>query len=178
VGRRAQDTAELFFDSVAVPRANLLGSEGRGLDLLKISLPRERLSIAVSAVAAAELAFSFTLDYCRERRSFGRPIGSHQAIRFELAKMRTELDVARAYIDRVIEAHVAGELSDHAAAGAKRWTTELQFRVLDTCMQLHGGYGYMEEYPIARLWRDGRVQRIYGGTNEIMNDIVGRAMGL
>jgi acyl-CoA dehydrogenase len=178
IGRRAQDTAELFFDDVRVPVANLLGVEGGGLDLLKANLARERLSMAVSAVAVAERAFALTLDHCRERRTFGKPIGSHQAIRFQLADMRIELDVARAYVDRCIAAQVAHELTGDEAAAAKAWTTDLQFALLDRCLQLHGGYGYMEEYPIARLWRDGRVQRIYGGTNEIMREIVGRSLGV
>jgi acyl-CoA dehydrogenase len=178
IGRRAQDTAELFFDDVRVPVTNRLGAEGSGLQLLKANLPRERLSMAVSAVAVSERAFELTLDHCRTRRTFGKPIGSHQAIRFMLADMRTELDVARAYVDRCLIAQVAGELTDHEAAGAKAYATDLQFSLLDRCLQLHGGYGYMEEYPIARMWRDGRVQRIYGGTNEIMRDIVGRALGV
>jgi len=176
IGRRAQDTAELFFDGVRVPAANRLGAEGGGLALLKANLPRERLSMAVSAVAVAERAFALTLEHCQQRQTFGRPIVGHQAIRFMLADMRIELDVARAYVDRCIAAQVAGELSAHEAAGAKAWVTDLQFSLLDRCLQLHGGYGYMEEYPIARMWRDGRVQRIYGGTNEIMRDIVGRAL--
>ncbi|MFT3865109.1 MAG: acyl-CoA dehydrogenase family protein [Solirubrobacterales bacterium] len=178
IGRRAQDTAELFFDDVRVPLGNLLGSEGRGLDLLKANLPRERLSMAVSAVAVGERAFAMTLEHCRDRRTFGKPLGSHQAVRFMLADMRIELDVARTYIDRCIAAQTVGELSAEEAAGAKAWATDLQFSLLDRCLQLHGGYGYMEEYPIARLWRDGRVQRIYGGANEIMRDIVGRGLGV
>ncbi len=176
IGRKAQDTAELFFDDVRVPAGNLLGVEGRGLDLLKTNLARERLSMAVSAVAASEHAFELTLAHCRERQTFGKPIGRHQAVRFVLAEMRMELDATRAYIDRCVMGQVEGELTGHEAAGAKAWATDLQFQVLDRCLQLHGGYGYMEEYPIARLWRDGRVQRIYGGTSEIMRDIVGRAL--
>ncbi len=178
IGRRAQDTAELFFDDVRVPVENLMGSEGGGLALLKTNLPRERLSMAVSAVAVAERAFAMTLEHCQQRRTFGKPIGSHQAIRFMLADMRIELDVARSYIDRCVEAQVAHELTDYEAAGAKAYATDLQFSLLDRCLQLYGGYGYMEEYPIARMWRDGRVQRIYGGTNEIMRDIVGRSLGV
>jgi alkylation response protein AidB-like acyl-CoA dehydrogenase len=142
------------------------------------NLPRERLSIAVSAVAAAEHALELTLDYVRERRAFGQTIGSFQANRFVLAELSTEISVARVYVDRCIEALNAGELTDAEAAGAKVLTTELQFEVLDRCLQLHGGYGYMDEYVISRLWRDGRVQRIYGGTNEIMKEIVGRALGI
>jgi acyl-CoA dehydrogenase len=177
IGRRAQDTAELFFDDVEVPGANRIGEEGRGLQLLKRNLPQERLSMTVSAVAVSEAALALTIDYCREREAFGVPIGSHQANRFALAEMQIQIDVARTYVDRCIEAHVAGALSAEQAAGAKWHTTELQWQILDRCLQLHGGYGYMEEYPIARMWRDGRVQRIYGGTSEIMKEIVGRSMG-
>lgn len=178
VGRRAQDTAELFFDDVAVPEENVLGEPGEGLRYLMRNLPQERLGIAVTAVASAERALELTLEYARERQAFGRPIGSFQANRFLLAELQTEVRVGRAYIDRCIEAHVAGELDAAEAAGAKAWTTEMQFRVIDACVQLHGGYGYMEEYEIARMWRDARVQRIYGGTNEIMREIVGRSLGL
>ena len=178
IGRRAQDTAELFFDQVRVPAANLLGREGDGLRLIMARLPRERLSIAVSAVAAAEHALELTIDYVRERLAFGRPVGSFQANRFALATLATEVAAARAYCDRCITALNAAELTGAEAAGAKAHTTELQFRVLDLCLQLHGGYGYMDEYPISRLWRDGRVQRIYGGTNEVMREIVGRSLGL
>ncbi|CAB4860720.1 unannotated protein [freshwater metagenome] len=178
VGRRWQDTAELFFEDVAVPPENLIGEEGRGLSLLMLNLPQERLSIAITAVATAERALDLTLDYVRERNAFGKPIGSFQANRFSLAEVATEVGIARVYVDRCIEAHIAGELSSEEAAAAKYWTTELEFRVADLGMQLHGGYGYMEEYDIARLWRDCRVERIYGGTTEIMKEIVGRSLGL
>jgi acyl-CoA dehydrogenase len=178
IGRRAQDTAELYFNQVPVPIENRLGEEGHGFPYLMRNLPRERLSIAVSAVAAAEHALELTLNYVRERHAFGQPIGSFQANRFLLAEMKTEVSVARVYVDRCIEAVCAGELTDAEAAGAKAWTTDLQFRVLDNCLQLHGGYGYMSEYAISRLWRDARVQRIYGGTNEVMKEIVGRSLGL
>jgi acyl-CoA dehydrogenase len=178
VGRLAQDTAELFFDDVEVPEENVLGEAGQGLHYLMQNLAQERLSIAVSAVASAERALELTLDYARDRQAFGRPIGSFQANRFTLAELATEVSIARTYIDRCIEAHSDGELSDADAAGAKFWTTELEFRVLDRCVQLHGGYGYMEEYEIARRWRDARVTRIYGGTSEIMKEIVGRSLGL
>ena len=177
IGVHANDTAELFFSDVRVPVANRLGDEGSGFRQLMQKLPQERLSIAVTAVAQAEAAFGWTVDYARERHAFGQPIGSFQHNRFALAEMRTELDIARIYVDRQVESLNAGELSAEDAAKAKWWTTELQWRVLDTCLQLHGGYGYMEEYPIARAWRDGRVQRIYGGTNEIMKEIIGRSLG-
>jgi acyl-CoA dehydrogenase len=178
VGRKAQDTAELFFNGVRVPADNLLGTEGDGLRYLMARLPRERLSIAVSAVAAAEHALDLTLDYVRERHAFGQPVGTFQANRFTLATMSTEIAAARAYVDHCIMALNAGDLSGAEAAGAKAYTSDLQFDVLDRCMQLYGGYGYMSEYPISRLWRDARVQRIYGGTNEVMKEIVGRSLGL
>jgi len=178
IGQHGQDTAELAFEDLHVPRTNLLGEEGQGFGYLVANLPRERLSIALSAVAAAEAAFGWTLDYVRERRAFGQPIGAFQNTRFRMAELRGELDVARAYIDRAIRALVAGELSAEDAATAKWWSTELQGRVLDECVQLYGGYGYMAEYPVARAWADARVTRIYGGTNEIMREIVGRSLGL
>jgi acyl-CoA dehydrogenase len=178
VGRRAQDTAELFFDEVAVGPEDVLGDEGEGLRNLMRNLPQERLSIAVTAVAHAERALEITLAYVRDRKAFGRPVGSFQANRFALAELVTETQAARVYVDRCIEAHVAGELTAEEAAGVKFLTTELEFSVMDRCLQLHGGYGYMEEYEIARMWRDARVQRIYGGTNEIMKEIVGRSLGL
>ena len=178
VGRKAQDTAELFFDDVRVEPEFVIGEAGRGLNHLMRNLPQERLSIAVMAVAAAERALEITLEYVRTRNAFGRPVGSFQANRFTLAELVTETRCARVYTDRCLEAQVARELDAAEAAGLKALTTDLQFRVLDACMQLHGGYGYMEEYEIARMWRDGRVQRIYGGTNEIMKEIVGRSIGL
>jgi alkylation response protein AidB-like acyl-CoA dehydrogenase len=178
VGHRGQDTGELFFEDVEVPSQNVLGEPGRGLHYLMRNLPQERLSMAVYAVAAAERALDITLEYVRTRNAFGKPIGSFQANRFTLAEMATEIGIARAFVDRCIEAQTAGELTDVEAAGAKFWTTELQFRVMDRCVQLHGGYGYMEEYEIARMWRDARVTRIYGGTTEIMKEIVGRSLGL
>ncbi|MGZ4664135.1 MAG: acyl-CoA dehydrogenase family protein [Frankiaceae bacterium] len=176
-GLKAQDTAEAFFTDVQVPAANLLGGEGEGFVHLMRNLPQERLSIAVAAVAVCERALVLTMDYCRTRTAFGKPIGSFQASRFSLAEMATEVSVARVFVDRSIEALNAGELSAPEAAGAKFWTTDLQCRVVDACLQLHGGYGYMSEYEISRLWRDSRVQRLYGGTNEIMKEIVGRSLG-
>jgi alkylation response protein AidB-like acyl-CoA dehydrogenase len=177
VGRRATDTAELFLSDVRVAEENVLGEIGCGFQYLIRNLPRERLAMAISAVASAERALELTLDYARERQAFGKPIGSFQALRFALAEMKTEVEVGRAYVDRCLQAVVDGELTAAEAAGAKFWATELQNRVIDTCLQVHGGYGYMEEYPIARMWRDARVQRIYGGTNEIMREIVGRSLG-
>jgi alkylation response protein AidB-like acyl-CoA dehydrogenase len=178
IGQHAQDTAELSFSEVRVPVANLLGEEGEGFRYLVSNLPQERLSIAASAVSAAEAALGWTLDYVRERRAFGQPIGSFQSSRFTLAEMRTEVEIARVFIDCCAVALNAGDLSAEDAAMAKWWCTDLQGRVVDRCLQLHGGYGYMLEYPIARAFADARVTRIYGGANEIMKEIVGRSMGL
>jgi alkylation response protein AidB-like acyl-CoA dehydrogenase len=178
IGQHSQDTAELSFADVRVPVENLLGEEGEGFRYLVSNLPQERLSIAASAVAAAEAALGWTLDYVRERKAFDQPIGSFQNSRFVLAEIRTETEIARAYIDRCAQALNAGELTAEDAAMAKWWCTDLQGRVVDRCLQLHGGYGYMLEYPIARAYADARVTRIYGGTNEIMKEIVGRSMGL
>jgi alkylation response protein AidB-like acyl-CoA dehydrogenase len=178
IGQHAQDTAELAFDGVHVPLENLLGDENEGFIYLVSNLPQERLSIAASAVAAAEAALAWTLDYVRERRAFGQPIGSFQSSRFALAEARTEVDIARAYIDRCVVELDAGTLTPEDAAMAKWWCTDLQGRVVDRCVQLHGGYGYMLEYPIARAYADARVTRIYGGANEIMKEIIGRSLGL
>jgi alkylation response protein AidB-like acyl-CoA dehydrogenase len=177
IGMHAQDTAELIFEDVRVPAANLLGNEGEGFFMLVNNLPRERLSLSAGAVAHAQAAFDWTVTYCKDREAFGQPIGSFQNSKFKLAEMKTELDIARVFIDRQVEAYLEGELTADDAAEAKWWCTDLQNRVADTCLQLHGGYGYMEEYPIARAWRDARVQKIYGGTNEIMKEIVGRSLG-
>jgi alkylation response protein AidB-like acyl-CoA dehydrogenase len=178
LGQHAQDTAELSFEDVRVPASNLLGGEGEGFIHLVSNLPQERLSIAASAVAAAEAALDWTLAYVRERKAFGQPIGSFQNSRFTLAQLHSEVAVARIYIDRCVQALDAEELTAEDAAGAKWWCTELQGRVVDACLQLHGGYGYMLEYPIARAYADARVTRIYGGANEIMKEIIGRSLGL
>jgi alkylation response protein AidB-like acyl-CoA dehydrogenase len=178
IGQHAQDTAELSFAELHVPVGNLLGEEGEGFRYLVSNLPQERLSIAASAVAAAEAALGWTLDYVRERRAFGQPIGSFQSARFTLAELRTETEIARVFVDRCVLALNDGELSAQDAAMAKWWCTELQGRVVDRCLQLHGGYGYMLEYPIARAFADARVTRIYGGANEIMKEIIGRGLGL
>ncbi|AQZ66964.1 Acyl-CoA dehydrogenase, short-chain specific [[Actinomadura] parvosata subsp. kistnae] len=178
VGMKAQDTAELFFDHVRVPVANRLGpKDGEGFFQLMHNLPQERLSIAVAAVAAAETVLEQTIEYCRTRQAFGRNIGSFQNTRFVLAELATETDIARHYVDKCIRALNAGELTAVDAAKAKWWTTELQTRVIDRCLQLHGGYGYMTEYPVAKAWLDSRVQTIYGGTTEIMKEIIGRSFG-
>jgi long-chain-acyl-CoA dehydrogenase len=176
MGLHAQDTAELFFTDVHVPVGNLLGVEGKGFAHLVDNLPQERLSIAVGGVAAAEAAFRWTLDYVKQRSAFGSPVASFQNTQFELAEMRTEIDVTQAFVDRCVEALNAGELSVEEAAEAKWWCTELQKRTVDRCVQLHGGYGYMLEYPIARAYLDARVTTIYGGTTEIMKGIIGRKL--
>ncbi len=178
LGQHAQDTAELFFDEAFVPARNLLAQEGGGFGYLVANLAQERLSIAVAAVAASQAALGWTVEYVKERKAFGQPIGTFQHSRFVLAELRTEVDVAQVFVDRCTEALVAGELTVEDAAQAKWWTTELQGRVMDRCVQLHGGYGYMLEYPIARAYADARITRIYGGTTEIMKEIVGRSMGL
>ncbi len=178
IGLKAQDTAELFFDQVRVPAANLLGEPGQGFGYLMQNLPQERLCIAVTAVAACERVLGQTMDYVRDRTAFGRSVGSFQANRFTLAELVTEVDIARVYVDRCIEQHLGGGLSATDAAKAKWWTTELQKRVVDQCLQLFGGYGYMSEYPIARAFLDTRVQTIYGGTTEVMKEIIGRDLEL
>jgi alkylation response protein AidB-like acyl-CoA dehydrogenase len=178
LGQHAADTSELFFDGVRVPVDNLLGEEHRGFYAMMGHLAQERLAIAVQATAQAERGYELSLAYARERQAFGTPIGSFQHNRFVLAEMKTEVDLARTYVDRCLAAHVAGELDAADAAQAKWWTTELCQRVLDRGVQLHGGYGYMVEYPIARAWVDSRIQTIYGGTTEVMKEIVGRSLGL
>jgi alkylation response protein AidB-like acyl-CoA dehydrogenase len=178
VGRHNQDTAELFFDDVHVPVANRLGEEGTGLRSLMRNLARERLAVAVAAVASAEFALAITLEYVKDRSAFGQPIGSFQVNRHAMAQMTSELRAARSYLDSCIQAEVDGTLDAVEAAGLKAYTTELQWRITDRCLQLHGGYGYMDEYEISRQWRDARVQRIYGGSTEIMWEIVGKGLGL
>ncbi|MEU4381537.1 acyl-CoA dehydrogenase family protein [Micromonospora echinofusca] len=178
VGLKANDTAELFFDDCRVPAENLIGTENHGFYHLMSNLPRERLSIAVAAVAAAERLLAVTLDYARSRQAFGRPIGAFQHNRFLLAELDTEVTIARTFVNHCVAEYDAGRLSVTDAAKAKWWTTELQNRVADRCVQLHGGYGYMLEYPVAKAWLDGRVQTIYGGTTEIMKEIIGRGLGL
>ncbi len=179
LGQHAQDTAELSFTDVAVPAANLLGAEqGQGFAQLVANLPRERLSIAIAGVAAARTALEQTLGYVKERTAFGQPIGSFQNSRFVLAEIETEVDIAQHYVDYCVRALNAGELTAADASKAKWWCTELQGRVADRCLQLHGGYGYMNEYPIARAYADARITRIYGGTTEIMKEVIGRSLGL
>jgi acyl-CoA dehydrogenase len=178
LGTHSQDTAELFFDEVRVPVENLLGEEGRGFAYLMRNLAQERLAIAVTATAGARGALQRTLEYVTERKAFGRPVGAFQNSRFKLAACHGELEVTQAHVDAAVARHVAGKLSPEDAAIAKWWATESQGRIVDACLQLHGGYGYMLEYPISRAYVDARVNRIYGGSNEIMLEIVGRSLGL
>ena len=178
VGLHAQDTAELFFQDVRVPSVNLLGAEGSGFLSLMHNLAQERLGLAVAAVANARAVFDLTLDYVRERKAFSQPIGAFQNTRFKMAEMATELDIAHTYVDRCILGLNDGTLDAVEAAKAKWWTTELQGRIVDTCVQLHGGYGYMMEYGVARAFIDARISRIYGGTTEIMKEIIGRSLKL
>jgi alkylation response protein AidB-like acyl-CoA dehydrogenase len=178
LGLKAQDTAELFFTDVRVPAHNLIGELDRGFIHLMDNLPQERLSIAVAAVAASERALEMTIEYCKTRTAFGRPIGSFQNSRFVLAELATEVAIARVYVDKSILELNAGRLTATDAAMAKWWTTELQKRVVDSCVQLYGGYGYMSEFPIAKAYVDSRVATIFGGTTEIMKEIVGRSLGV
>ncbi|MGV0791495.1 acyl-CoA dehydrogenase family protein [Mycolicibacterium sp. XJ1819] len=177
IGQRSADTAELIFEDVRVPAANLIGEENHGFYHLMRNLPAERLGIAIHASASARRALELTVQYAHDRKAFGQPIGTFQVNRHAIAQMQTELDIMQTYVDKCIMAVNSGELTADEAAGAKWWSTEAQWRIIDRCLQLHGGYGYINEYEIARIWRDARVQRIYGGTNEIMLDIVGKGMG-
>ncbi|MEY2434544.1 MAG: hypothetical protein QOC92_4269 [Acidimicrobiaceae bacterium] len=178
IGNRGSDTTELFFDDVRVPATNLLGAEGQGFYYLMRNLARERLGIALAAVASAERAFEIALQYGKERTAFGTVIGSFQANRFSFAEMHTTLLAARVFVDRCLEAALTDELTPEEAAAAKWWSTEIQWEITDRCLQLFGGYGYINEYEIARIWRDARVQRLYGGTTEVMKDLIGRSLGL
>jgi alkylation response protein AidB-like acyl-CoA dehydrogenase len=181
LGMKAQDTSELFFDNVRVPAANLLGGpaqKNRGFICLMEQLPWERLQIAISAVAASQAAIDWTVDYVKERKVFGQPVASFQNTRFTLAELQTEVQVARVFVDKCTELLLANTLDTATASMAKYWCSDLQCKVMDECVQLFGGYGYMWEYPITRAYADARVQRIYGGTNEIMKEVITRSMGL
>ncbi len=177
IGLKAQDTAELFFEDVEVPLDCLIGQEGAGFYYLMHNLAQERLSIAVIGVATAEACLEETIQYCKDRKAFGRSIGSFQNSRFKLAEMKTEVTIARTFVDQCVMELNAGMLSQEKASMAKYWVTEMQCKVVDQCLQLHGGYGYMTEYMVAKAYTDSRVQKIYGGTNEIMKEIIGRGMG-
>ncbi len=174
----SQDTAELSFTDVRVPAANLLGEEGAGFAQLTQKLPQERMSLAVNGVAEARAAFEETVGYVRDRKAFGKSISAFQNTKFVLAEMVTEIDVAQAFVDQCVVRLNDGELSPADAAKAKWWCTELQGRVIDKCLQLHGGYGYMTEYPVSRRYADARVTRIYGGTTEIMKSVVSKSLDL
>ncbi|MBL6426081.1 MULTISPECIES: acyl-CoA dehydrogenase family protein [Maritimibacter] len=178
MGLESQDTAELFFDDVKVPKANVLGDPKGGFKTMMLNLAEERLNGAVGFVARAERAFEITMEFIMERRAFGKPIGTFQNSRFKMASMRTEIDAAQALVDHCVREHLKGELSAEMASEAKLFTSEVEGRVVDECVQLHGGAGYMEEYEISRLYRDARISRIYAGTSEIMREIIGRGLGL
>jgi acyl-CoA dehydrogenase len=181
LGLKAQDTAELFFDNVKVPATQLLGGanyESKGFICLMEQLPWERLQIAISAVAASQAAVDWTLKYTQDRKVFGQAVANYQNTRYKLAEMHTEVQIAQVFIDKCCELVSVGQLNTQTASMAKYWCTDLQCKVMDECVQLHGGYGYMWEYPITRAFADARVQRIYGGTNEIMKEVISRSMGL
>jgi acyl-CoA dehydrogenase len=181
LGLKAQDTSELFFDNVRIPAENLLGGkahENRGFICLMEQLPWERLQIAVTAVAAAQAAIDGTVQYVKDRKVFGQSVAAFQNTRYKLAELQTEVQVARVFVDKCLELILRGELDTATASMAKYWTSDLQCKVMDECLQLHGGYGHMWEYPITRAYADARVQRIYGGTNEIMKEVISRGMGL
>ncbi|MCP5400306.1 MAG: acyl-CoA dehydrogenase family protein [Sphingomonas sp.] len=178
MGMQAQDTAELFFNDVKVPKANVLGDPSQGFRYLARFLAQERLVAAIGFLATAHTAFDITLDYVKERRAFGKPIGAFQNTRFKMATMRAELDMAQTYVDQCVLLLNAGELAAEDASAAKLLTSELEARVMDECVQLHGGAGYMSEYRISRMYRDARISRIFAGTSEIMREIIGRSLGL
>ncbi len=176
IGMKAQDTSELFFDNVRVPVSNILGGEGKGFFLLMQELAWERMQIAIGAAAGAEAALDWTLTYTKERKVFGQPVIDFQHNRFKLAEIKTEVQVARVFVDKLLELLLQGQLDAATAAMAKYWTTDLHCKIVDQCLQMFGGFGYMWEYPIARAFADTRVSRIYGGTNEIMKEIIGRTL--
>jgi alkylation response protein AidB-like acyl-CoA dehydrogenase len=176
LGNKAQDTCELFFENVRVPVSNLLGEEGEGFTLLMKELPWERVQIAIAAIATAESVLEQTLNYVKERKAFGKQLIEFQANRFALAELKTELQMGRIFVDRCLELVCENKLDSETAAMAKYWTTDFMCKLIDQCLQLHGGYGYIMEYPVARAFADARVTRIYGGANEIMKEIVGRSL--
>ena len=178
LGMKGQDTAELFFDNVEVPAENLLGQEGNGFIYLMQELPWERMQIAIGATTKSEAAIQWTIDYVRERKAFGRTVASFQNTRFKLAELATEAQVMRVFVDRCVELLLEKKLDTATASMAKMWASDIENKIIDECLQLHGGYGFMWEYPIARAYVDARVQRIYGGTNEIMKEVISRSIGL
>jgi alkylation response protein AidB-like acyl-CoA dehydrogenase len=176
LGHLSADTSEMFFDEVKVPVTNLMGAEGTGFATLMTELPQERLTIAIQSMAAAQRAFDITCDYVRGRKAFGRPIADFQNTRYTLADLMADLLVGWAFVDQCLDKHVRGELSPLDASTAKLWCTEMHGRMVDQCVQFHGGYGFMREYEICRLYADARVQRIYGGTSEIMRELISRSL--
>jgi long-chain-acyl-CoA dehydrogenase len=176
IGMDAADTSELFFEDVRVPMTNCLGEEGKGFIYLMSELPQERLSIAISAMASTQKAYDETVAFVRERKAFGKPVIDFQNTRFTLADIKSKLQVGWAHLDWALTRHLKKELTAEEGAAAKLWHTELQWEVMDKCLQLHGGAGYMNEYPIAKMWRGARVTRIFGGTNEIMKELIGRKL--
>ncbi len=178
IGLKGQDTSELFFDNVKVPEENLLGEDGKGFYYMMHNLPQERLSIALGAIGAMEGILEDTIQYCKDRQAFGKSIGNFQNTRFKLAEMKTEVTIAKTFVDQCTLELMEKKLTAEKAAMAKYWVSDLQCKVMDECLQLHGGYGYINDYPVAKAYRDARVQRIYGGTNEIMKEIIGRSLGV
>jgi acyl-CoA dehydrogenase len=178
MGMASQDTSELFFEDCRVPATNLLGAEGGGFMMMMTKLAQERLAVAIGAVAGAEQVLADTIEYTKERKAFGKPISKFQNTQFKLVECLAKVEVGRAYVDKVIEQHVAGKQLVKECSIAKFWTTDMAQEVIDTCLQFFGGYGYMLEYPVTRAFMDARVQRIYAGTNEIMKIIVAKQMGL
>ena len=178
MGLKGQDTSELFFDNVEVPAGNLLGEENNGFIYLMQELPWERMQIAIGAMAKTEAAIKWTIDYVNNRKAFGTPVSSFQNTRFKLAEVTTQCQVGRVFVDRCMELLLENKLDAATAAMAKMWASDIENKIIDECLQLHGGYGFMMEYPIARAYVDARVQRIYGGTNEIMKEVIARSLGL
>ncbi|WP_370691170.1 acyl-CoA dehydrogenase family protein [Kordiimonas sp. SCSIO 12610] len=176
IGQHSSDTSELFFDNVRVPQENLIGHENAGFMYLMKELPQERLSIGIIAMAGAQRAFDITNQYIKERKAFGRPIANFQNTRFKMAEMKTEIEVGWAFVDQCLSRHIKGELDAVGGAMSKLWCSEMQGRVVDQCLQFHGGYGFMAEYEISHHYTDSRVQRIYGGTSEIMKELIGRSL--
>ncbi|MBL4868344.1 MAG: acyl-CoA dehydrogenase family protein [Pseudomonadales bacterium] len=178
MGMKGQDTAELFFENVVIPKENILGQAGQGFIYLMQKLAQERLSCSIAAIAAAQYAFDLTLDYVKERNAFGKPIGKFQNTRFKMAEMKTEITIGQTFIDDLTMKHLKGQATPEEACMAKYWTTDLLNKVVYECVQFHGGYGYMNEYPIARAYTDARITTIFAGTNEIMKEVIGRGLGL
>ncbi len=178
MGMKSQDTAELFFENVVIPKTNIVGQPGMGFVYLMQKLAQERLVCAIGAIAGAQFALEETLNYVKDRKAFGKPIGSFQNSRFKMAEMKTEITIGQTFVDSLVRKHLKGQVTPEEACMSKYWTTDLLNKVVDECVQLHGGYGYMDEYPICRAYTDARITRIFAGTNEIMKEVIGRGMGL